>query len=107
MSEFVKADVGKLESFITESEEAIREFSAIRTEFDRINRDLLSKWEGGGRDSYARVARHITEKIGGIQDILNTINDTVVKDLVSQYQEIDKNLGEYNKTAGEKKEGAK
>ena len=105
MSEFVRADIGKLESFISESEEAIKEFAAIRNEFDRINRTLISNWEGSGKNSYSRVAEHITEKIGGIQDILNTINDQVVKDLVNQYHEIDKNLGEYNRTAGDKKEG--
>lgn len=106
MAEFIRADIGKLESFITESEEAIREFSAIRTEFDRINRDLLANWDGLGKSAYSRVSGHITEKIGGIQDILNTINDTIVKDLVSQYNEIDKSLGEYNRTAGDKKEGS-
>lgn len=105
MNEFIKADIGKLESFITDSEEAIKEFAAIRTEFDRINRVLLANWEGSGRTSYNKVAAHITEKIGGIQDILNTINDTIIKDLVYQYNAIDRELGEYNRTAGDPEEG--
>ena len=37
MADFIKADIGKLESFVTQSQEAITEFSAIRDEFDRIN----------------------------------------------------------------------
>lgn len=106
MADFIRADIGKLEGFLKDSAEAIKEFAAIRTEFDRINRTLLSNWEGSGRSSYKEEAYHITEKIGGIEEILNTINDTVVKDLVDQYKAIDKDLGEYNRTAGESEEGA-
>lgn len=106
MAEFIKADIGKLEGFIQDSEEAIREFTAIRKEFERINNTLLANWEGYGRASYKQEAEHITEKIGGIQDILNTINDTVVKDLVEQYKTIDRELAEYNRTAGEPEEVA-
>jgi len=40
MAEFIRADIAKLESFVSESEEAIREFADIRTEFDRINNTM-------------------------------------------------------------------
>lgn len=106
MADFVEADIGKLESFITESEEAIKEFGDIKAEFERINKDLLLNWKGSGSSSYKNVSDHILEKVGGIQDVLKTINDNVVKDLVAQYNEIDKELGEYNKTAGDPEEGA-
>ncbi len=104
MSEFVRADIGKLESFITESEEAITEFSNIRNEFDRINSTLLANWEGSGKSAYKQVSDHITEKVGGIKDILDTINDTVVKDIVEQYKSVDSELGEYNRHAGDPEE---
>ena len=107
MAVFVKADIGKLESFITDSAEAIKEFGDIRKEFERINKDLLDNWKGSGKSSYKDVSDHILEKVGGIQDVLNTINDTVVKDLVAQYNQIDKELGDYNKTAGDPEEEAK
>ena len=83
MADFVKADIGKLESFITDSEDAIKEFGDIKDEFDRINKDLLANWKGSGSSSYKQVSDHILEKVGGIQDVLNTINDCVVKDLVA------------------------
>ena len=51
MADFIRADIGKLEGFLKDSAEAIKEFAAIRTEFDRINRTLLSNWEGSGRSS--------------------------------------------------------
>ena len=38
MADFIRADIGKLEGFLKDSAEAIKEFAAIRTEFDRINR---------------------------------------------------------------------
>ena len=105
MAEFVKADITKLESLIKESEEAIQEFADIRNEFDRINRTLLGKWEGAGKVAYQNMTDHITEKIGGIKDILDTINNTILKDLVAQYKVIDSELAEYNRTAGEDEKG--
>lgn len=104
MSGFVKADLTKVESFVEGSKKAIKEFSDIRDEFDRINNTLLSEWEGEGKVKFAQVAYHITEKVGDIQGTINEINDNVVNDLINQYNDIDKNLADYNNNAG-KKEG--
>lgn len=98
---FIKADIGKLESFVSESEEAIREFASIRNEFDRINRTLLNNWQGSGKESYQRVANHIAEKVGGIKEILDTINDKALKDIIDKYHSVDAELGEYNRHAGD------
>ncbi len=105
MEDFIRADIGKLESFLTGSEEAIKEFADIRTEFDRINSTLLANWDGIGSSSYKSVSDHILEKVGGIQEVLNTINDTIIRDLVEQYHSIDTELGESNRKAGEPEEG--
>ena len=102
---FVKADIVKLERFVTQSQEAINEFNNIRNEFDRINNVLLSQWEGKGKESYQQVARHITENIGGIKDILDTINNNVLQDIIDQYNKVDDELGEYNRNAGNQKKG--
>lgn len=101
MSEFVRADLRKFETFLSESEEAIKEFSDIRDEFDRINDTLLDNWDGAGKAAYKKVADHITEKVGGIKDVLDTINNLVVKDIIDQYNTIDNDLAEYNRTAGD------
>lgn len=103
-SKFVRADIGKLESFVSESAEAIREFGSIRDEFDRINKTLLSQWEGNGGNAYNEIAAHITEKIGSIKDILDVINDKVIKDVIEQYHSVDKELAEYNRHAGDSDE---
>ena len=102
--EFKRADIGKLESFVSESEEAIREFAAIRDEFDRINRTLLSNWQGSGKEAYKNVADHITEKVGGIKEILDTINDKALKDIIEKYHSMAAELGEYNRHAGDPEE---
>lgn len=105
-TQFVKADIGKLESFVSESEEAIREFGQIKKEFRRINDTLLKNWEGNGKAAYKQVSDHITEKIGDIEKILTTINDNVLKDIISEYKKIDKELGDYNRHAGEAEESS-
>ncbi len=105
MADFIKADIGKLESFVTQSQEAITEFSAIRDEFDRINFTLLANWEGAGKTAFQQVAFHITENIENISDVLNTINDEVLNDLIDQYHQIDSELGQYNITAGDSEDG--
>ena len=105
MADFIKADIGKLESFVTQSEEAITEFADIREEFDRINFTLMANWEGAGKTAFQQVALHITENIENISDVLNTINDEVVNDLIEQYKQIDNDLGQYNITAGDPEEG--
>lgn len=101
---FIKADIGKLESFVSESEEAIREFAAIRNEFDRINQTLLSNWQGSGKASYKNLSDHIAEKVGNIKDVLDIINNNVLKDVIEKYHSIDAELGEYNRHAGDPEE---
>jgi len=106
MTDFIRADIGKLESFMKESNEAIKEFADIRTEFARINNTLLKNWDGVGKVSYKSVSDNILDKVTGIQEVLTTINDTIVNDLVAQYNQIDQELGETNRKAGEPEEGA-
>lgn len=106
MSEFKRADVAKLESFKTDSEEVIEEFADIRKEFDNINKTLMDNWDGQGKNAFSEVALHITDNIGEIQSVLNEINNNVLNDLIAQYNKIDHELAEYNNNAGSKKEGS-
>lgn len=94
---FVSADIEKIEQFEKESIEAIKEFSDIKTEFDNINDTLLKSWEGQGADAYSNETAHILEKIGGIEDVLKGINESVVKDIKDAYTNLDNELGEFNK----------
>ena len=60
-SAFVLADIDKLVQFEKKSEEAIKEFDAIKEKFNDINTTLLKKWKGEGKDAYKKESDHIME----------------------------------------------
>ncbi len=96
-SAFVSADTTKIAEFEQQSADVIREFSAIKDEFGRINGELLGAWKGSGANAYKYETDHILEKIGSVEDVLNAINGSAVKDIRSTYSEVDEQLGEFNK----------
>lgn len=96
-SAFKSADTTKIAEFERQSAEVIREFTAIKDEFGRINGDLLGAWKGAGANAYKYETDHILEKIGSVEDVLNAINESAVKDIRNTYSEIDEQLGEFNK----------
>ena len=93
-SGFVSVDISKISKFESDSAEAIAEFSAIKSRFESINAVLLGKWEGKGADAYRQETDHILENIGGIKDVLDSINNSVIKEC---YQQLDNDLGEFNR----------
>lgn len=106
MSKFERGDIAKMQEFIRYKDEAKKEFSAIRSEFERINTTLLKEWDGHGASAYYSLSKHITEKVGGISDTLDIIVDELLSDLTKNYEEMDKALDEYNRKAMEPPEDA-
>lgn len=100
---YVSADIDQITEFEQKSAEVITEFNAIKDTFNNINATLLGKWKGEGADAYKGEVDHILEKIGGIKDILDSINNGAVKDIKDNYLSLDEQLGEFNKNpqAGE------
>lgn len=94
---FVSVDIEKLVQFEKDSADAVREFNAIKTKFESINSTLLKNWEGEGAEAYKYETDHILEKIGGIEDVLKTINEGVMKDVKDNYLKLDDELCEFNK----------
>lgn len=94
---FVSADIDKIVQFEKKSQEAIKEFDAIKDKFHDINDTLLRNWEGDGADAYKEETKHILENIGGIKDILDAINNGAVKDIKDSYLKLDDELAEFNK----------
>ncbi len=94
---FISADIGKINKFMSESAEAISEFDAIKDKFNSINSTLLSKWKGQGADAYKKETDHILDNIGGIKDVLDSMNNETVKSIVDEYTRADNELGEYNR----------
>lgn len=96
-SGFVSADIGKIAKFMSESEEVIKEFDAIKEKFNSINSTLLSQWKGEGAEAYKKETDHILENIGGIKDVLDSINNGAVKSIKDEYTKLDNELAEFNK----------
>ena len=103
---FVLADIDKIAQFESKSAEVITEFGAIQTKFKDINSTLLLKWIGDGADAYKLETDHILENIGGIEDVLDGINNGVVKDVKDTYLQLDTDLAEFNKNPQSEEGGA-
>lgn len=50
-----------------------------------------------GANAYRKETDHILENIGGIKDILDSINNSAVKDIRENYSKLDEDLAEFNK----------
>ena len=100
------ADVGKLVQFEQDSKDAVEKFKEIKKRFNDINNALLSKWKGAGAVSYKNETDHILEKIGSLSDVLEAINEGVLKDTKEAYLKMDEELGKFNAnpSQGEKNE---
>lgn len=87
-SQFISADISKLSKFMSDSEEVIKEFDDIKEKFNSINSTLLDKWKGEGAQAYKIQTDHILENIGGIRDVLDSINNGAVKVLKKSIQSL-------------------
>lgn len=96
MGNFISADLTIVESFIQQSSEMVTRFNNLKDRYETINETLLGKWEGHGADAYKYETDHILENIGGIGDILKSINEDVLNSILSSYSQIDEELGEFN-----------
>ena len=96
-SAFVSADISKISKFMSDSEDAIKEFEDIKEEFNSINSTLLQKWKGKGKEAYKYETDHILENIGGIKDVLDSINNGAVKCIKDEYTNLDNQLDEFNR----------
>ncbi|MDE7389851.1 MAG: hypothetical protein K2M82_02790 [Lachnospiraceae bacterium] len=90
------ADIEKLVQFETDSQDAITEFERIKSKFKEINDTLLSKWQGAGANQYKKEVDNILEKIGSVADVLDAINNGVVKSAKDAYLQLDADLAAFN-----------
>lgn len=90
------ADIEKLVQFEKDSQDAITEFERIKTQFKTINENLLSKWQGAGAKQYKKETDHILEEITSIAEVLDAINNGVLKDIKNAYIQLDEELKTFN-----------
>ena len=94
---FISADIAKIQKFESDSADAIQEFDSIKNKFNEINATLLSKWKGDGAEAYKKESDHILENIGGVKDVLDSINNGAVKDVKDNYNKLDEELEAFNR----------
>ena len=90
------ADIEKLVQFETDSKDAIAKFDEIKRRFKEINDTLLSKWQGAGANQYKKEVDNILEKIGSVADVLDAINNGVLKSVKDAYLQLDSDLAAFN-----------
>jgi uncharacterized protein YukE len=102
---FVSADTAKIQKFESDSADAIAEFNSIKDSFNSINSTLLEKWKGAGADRYKKESDNILENIGAIKDVLDSINNGIIKDVKENYNALDEELGTFNRNPQTSEEG--
>ncbi len=90
------ADIEKLIQFEKDSQDAITEFERIKKQFKTINDNLLSSWQGKGAKQYKKETDHILEEIQSIAEVLDAINNGVLKDIKNAYTQLDEELKTFN-----------
>lgn len=96
MGAFIEADIGKLEGVITKGQEIITEFNKIKSDFETINSTLLSNWKGYGADAYKYETDYIMENLVNVEEVINSINDSAINDIIDNYNKLDEELGDFN-----------
>lgn len=105
-SNFISADLTIVESFIQQRSNMVTRFNKLKESYETINTSLLEKWKGHGADAYKLETDHILENIGGIGDILKSINEDVLNSILSSYSQLDEELGEFNQNPPTEEESA-
>jgi len=93
-------DISKFDNFINAKSSLLAEYDAINRRFESIKRNLAENWDGQGADAFAQDSQIIRTNIGGIEDALRTMCDTLI-DCRAVYVECDNALGTANRSAGQ------
>lgn len=100
---FIKADIGAVSTFETDSSSAKEEFKSIQNDFKNVNSTLLAKWVGQGANAYKDETDDILERCGEIAGTLDAIIEATAK-IKQQYLDTDEALKQENLKAGKQEE---
>jgi len=76
--------------------ELVSEYDRIIKEYDRIIATLLNNWDGKGADAFKADATVVGKNIGGINDVLKIMSDTLV-DCLEVIKDADRQIGDANR----------
>ncbi len=96
MADYNLLDTQAFDNFIISQKSLKERYAAIVRDYDRIVQELLNDWKGKGADAFREDSEKVAANIVGIQDILNTMCDTLL-DCRDVFGECDISLGNNNK----------
>lgn len=98
MAAYNLLDTQAFDNFIN-SQKSLRErYNSIVNDYNSIVKELLDSWKGKGADAFREDSEKVASNIVGIQDILNTMCDTL-RDCRDIFEECDTSLGNTNKNS--------
>ena len=92
----VTLDTKAFDAVSDAKDKLISDYDKIDSDYNDIINALLNDWKGKGADAFRKDAMKVKINIGGIQNIMGTMCDTLT-DCRAVYAESDKGMGEYNK----------
>lgn len=95
MAEYEKLDTQAFENFISSRESLISRYNSITTRYKQTVKTLIENWKGKGADAFEEDSEKVIANLGGIQDILITMCDTL-RDCREIFGECDTSLRENN-----------
>ena len=98
MSNYHLLDTGKFDEFLSQRSTLLNTYNRLNKEYDAIIKELMKNWKGRGAEAFESDAKKVKANIVGIQDILQTMCDTL-EDCLKVFQEYDSSLGKANREA--------
>jgi len=98
MSDYRVLDTSKFNNFISARSSLIQKYDDISRRYTDIVNALCDDWKGNGADAFKSDAQKVKTNILGIQDILQTMCDTL-SDCRDIFGECDSSLGSANRDA--------
>lgn len=95
MSEYKLLKTAAFQNFIDSQSDIKKRYDEIRKRYGDIVKELCEGWKGKGADAFREDSEKVMTNITGIQDILNTVCDTL-NDCLEIFDECDNSLGKAN-----------
>lgn len=95
MSEYKLLKTETFQNFIDSQADIKKRYDEIRRRYSEIVKELCENWKGKGAEAFREDSEKVMTNITGIQDILNTVCDTL-NDCLEIFDECDSSLGKAN-----------
>lgn len=98
-NEYILIDTKAFDSVLAQKESLLREYDAIKEEYQEIIKTLMLQWKGKGAEAFERDANIVKRNMNGQLDALKTMYD-MLEDCREVIRGYDTELGNYNTNGG-------